>query len=215
VIGFETIPDAWVELINTGARQRRALCLLHSCAHRRTTRVDCHSTRCRSGAGNRLRRHRRRRQGTQAHRGRRKQIRLRLEEARCLVQSRCGSALLRAVARRDRRTCSTKAECWPECRTHKCGWCLCLQGYDLQLRCQHRDDILPGVWKAGSRGRRWALRSVSENNLLPFLPNRIGDVEFPVDGLQEGHLVGVDLTDLETRDLAPCASRVVAVLQVL
>lgn len=56
---------------------------------------------------------------------------------------------------------------------------------------------------------------MSENNFLPFLPNWIGDVEFPVDGLQEGHLVGVNLTDLEARDLAPCASRVVAVLQVL
>jgi hypothetical protein len=56
---------------------------------------------------------------------------------------------------------------------------------------------------------------VSENNFLPFLPDRVGDVEFPVDGLQEGHLVGVNLTDLEARNLAPCTRRIIAVLQVL
>lgn len=56
---------------------------------------------------------------------------------------------------------------------------------------------------------------MSEYDFLPLLPDRVGDVEFPVDSLQEGHLVGVDLTDLEARDLAPCASGVVAVLQVL
>jgi hypothetical protein len=31
-------------------------------------------------------------------------------------------------------------------------------------------------------------------------------MKLPVDGLEEGHLIGVDLTDLEARDLAPCAS---------
>jgi hypothetical protein len=56
---------------------------------------------------------------------------------------------------------------------------------------------------------------VSQNDFLPFFPNRISDVKLPIDSLEKGHLVGVDLTDLEARDLAPCASRVVAVLQVL
>ena len=56
---------------------------------------------------------------------------------------------------------------------------------------------------------------MSEHNLLPLLPYGVDDVEFPVDSLQKGHLVGVDLTDLQARDFAPCASRVVAVLQVL
>jgi hypothetical protein len=56
---------------------------------------------------------------------------------------------------------------------------------------------------------------VSQNDVLPFLPNRVNNVEFPVDSLEESHLVGVDLTNLEARDLAPCASRVVAVLQIL
>jgi hypothetical protein len=56
---------------------------------------------------------------------------------------------------------------------------------------------------------------VSQDNLLPLLPYRVNNVQFPVDSFEEGHLVGVDLADLEARDLAPCASRVVAVLQVL
>jgi hypothetical protein len=56
---------------------------------------------------------------------------------------------------------------------------------------------------------------VTENNLLPLLPNGVSDVQLPVDSLEERHLIGVDLTDLEARDLAPCASRVVAILQVL
>jgi hypothetical protein len=56
---------------------------------------------------------------------------------------------------------------------------------------------------------------VTENNFLPLLPNGVSDVQLPVNSLEERHLVGVDLTDLEARDLAPCASRVVAILQVL
>jgi hypothetical protein len=39
-------------------------------------------------------------------------------------------------------------------------------------------------------------------------------MEFPVDSLEKSHLVGVDLTNLEARDLAPRASGVVAVLQI-
>jgi hypothetical protein len=31
-------------------------------------------------------------------------------------------------------------------------------------------------------------------------------MEFPVDSFEESHLVGVDFTDLEARDLTPCAS---------
>jgi hypothetical protein len=56
---------------------------------------------------------------------------------------------------------------------------------------------------------------VTVNDFLPLLPNRIGDVKLPVHSLEEGHLVCVDLTDLEARYLAPGASRVVAVLQIL
>ena len=53
---------------------------------------------------------------------------------------------------------------------------------------------------------------MSQDDFLPFLPYRINDVQFPVDSFEESHLVGVDFANLETRDLAPCASRVVAVL---
>jgi hypothetical protein len=56
---------------------------------------------------------------------------------------------------------------------------------------------------------------VTENNFLPLLPNRVSDVQLPVHSLEKRHLVGVDLADFEARDLAPCASRVVAILQVL
>jgi hypothetical protein len=56
---------------------------------------------------------------------------------------------------------------------------------------------------------------MAQNNLLPLLPDGVRDVELPVDSLQESHLVGVDLAHLQTRDLAPCPSRVVAVLQIL
>jgi hypothetical protein len=54
-----------------------------------------------------------------------------------------------------------------------------------------------------------------QNDVLPFLPNRINNVELPVNSLEESHLIGIDLTDFEARDLAPCASGVVAVLQIL
>jgi hypothetical protein len=47
---------------------------------------------------------------------------------------------------------------------------------------------------------------VSQNNFLPFLPNGVDDVKLPVDSFEESHLIGVDLTNLEARDLAPCAS---------
>ena len=40
-------------------------------------------------------------------------------------------------------------------------------------------------------------------------------MQLPVDSLEKGHFVGVDLTNLETGYLAPRASRVVAVLQIL
>lgn len=56
---------------------------------------------------------------------------------------------------------------------------------------------------------------MSQNNLLPLLPHRIDNVELPVDRFQESHLVCVDLANLEPRDLAPRAGRVVAVLQIL
>jgi hypothetical protein len=56
---------------------------------------------------------------------------------------------------------------------------------------------------------------VTKDNLLPLLPDRVSDVELPVDSLEESHFVSVDLADLEARDLAPSASRVVTVLQVL
>jgi hypothetical protein len=56
---------------------------------------------------------------------------------------------------------------------------------------------------------------MTEDNFLPFLPDGISDMELPVHSLEESHLVGVDLTNLEARDLAPSASRVVTILQVL
>lgn len=54
-----------------------------------------------------------------------------------------------------------------------------------------------------------------QNDVGPALEDGIGDVEAPVDGHQERHLVLVDLVGAETADLAPRARGVVAVLQVL
>ena len=56
---------------------------------------------------------------------------------------------------------------------------------------------------------------MSQDNLLPLLPDGVRDVELPVDSGEESHFVGIDLADLEARDLAPGSSRVIAVLQVL
>ena len=43
----------------------------------------------------------------------------------------------------------------------------------------------------------------------------IGNVELPIDALEEGTLVHINLGDLESRHLAPCLCRIVAILQVL
>jgi hypothetical protein len=56
---------------------------------------------------------------------------------------------------------------------------------------------------------------VSEDNLLPFLPNGINDVKLPVDSLQKSQFVGVDFAHLQPRDVAPSAGRVIAILQIL
>ena len=46
---------------------------------------------------------------------------------------------------------------------------------------------------------------MSQDDFLPFLPDGVNDVKLPVDGLEESHFVGVDLTNLEARYLAPSA----------
>ena len=56
---------------------------------------------------------------------------------------------------------------------------------------------------------------MTENYLLPLFPDGISDMELPVHCRKKGHLVGVDLANLETRYLAPCTSRVVPILQIL
>lgn len=55
---------------------------------------------------------------------------------------------------------------------------------------------------------------MTQDDLLPLLPDRIGDVEFPVHGREEGHLVGVDFAHLQAGNFTPRTSGVVAVLQV-
>lgn len=54
-----------------------------------------------------------------------------------------------------------------------------------------------------------------DDHILPLLPDGVNNVEFPVDSFEESHFVCVDLANLEARDLAPRARRVVAVLQIL
>ncbi len=56
---------------------------------------------------------------------------------------------------------------------------------------------------------------MTQHEIGPALKDALGDVQAPVDGLEEGHLVGVDLVRAQSRDLAPGAGRVVAILQVL
>lgn len=90
-----------------------------------------------------------------------------------------------------------------------------------QLGVQLQDDLLPvcsllvpGLGDTARGGGRWR-GSVLQYNLGPTLEDVVGDVELPVDGQQESDLVLVDLVGVETRDLAPGASRVVSVLEIL
>jgi hypothetical protein len=85
---------------------------------------------------------------------------------------------------------------------------------DLEFRCQDWDDVFPGVGQAAARRGGLAV-GILEDNFLPPFPDRISNVEFPVDSFQEGHFIGVNLTNLEAGNLAPGSGRVVAVLQVL
>lgn len=48
----------------------------------------------------------------------------------------------------------------------------------------------------------------------PFI-SLLGDMKIPVDSQKKCHLVLVDLEGIKTRDFAPSAGRVVAVLKVL
>jgi hypothetical protein len=56
---------------------------------------------------------------------------------------------------------------------------------------------------------------VSEDYLLPLLPDRIDDVKLPVDCSKESHFVRINLAHFEARDFAPSAGRVVTILQIL
>ena len=65
-------------------------------------------------------------------------------------------------------------------------------------------------------GRRRSRRGPKvQENPGPSLPYRVGNVQIPIDRVEEGRLVLVDLLGVKTRDLAPSASRVISVLEVL
>ena len=54
-----------------------------------------------------------------------------------------------------------------------------------------------------------------QHEIGPASEDGLGHVQAPVDDVEKGHLVDVDLLGREARDLAPGAGRVVAILQVL
>jgi hypothetical protein len=92
--------------------------------------------------------------------------------------------------------------------------------FRVKLRGQSRDDGYPAAFAIlhvdwGSASGRWCWRGVLEDNISPALKDRLGDVQLPVDGAEEGHLVHVDLERTQAGDLAPCSSGVVAILEVL
>lgn len=89
-----------------------------------------------------------------------------------------------------------------------------------QLRIQSKDELLPAqdllvhLSNSARRGRAWR-RGVLENDLGPSLKDILGDVKVPADSKEEGNLVLVDLLGVESRDLAPGASSVISVLEIL
>lgn len=89
-----------------------------------------------------------------------------------------------------------------------------------QLRVQSKDELLPAqdllVQLSNSAGRgRAGRRGVLENDFGPSLKDIFGDVEVPANSKEESNLVLVDLLGVESRDLAPSASSVVSVLEIL
>jgi hypothetical protein len=96
------------------------------------------------------------------------------------------------------------------------------QSIDIrQLLVQSQNDQSPVLVLLGAQlrgttrrwgGRRWC---VLENNVSPSLEDTVRNVQLPVHGLQEGHLVLVDLVRVQAGNLTPGAGRVVTVLQVL
>jgi len=65
-----------------------------------------------------------------------------------------------------------------------------------------------------SRWWRKLRRGKSQNDIGPPLEDVVRNVQLPVDTLEKGSLVHVDLGGLQARHLAPCLGRIVAVLQV-
>lgn len=81
-----------------------------------------------------------------------------------------------------------------------------LPGRDLGARGHHADAA------RRRRSRRWP---EIQKDTSPALPYCVGNVQVPADCVEESRLVLVDLLGVQTRDLAPGASRVVSVLEVL
>jgi hypothetical protein len=66
---------------------------------------------------------------------------------------------------------------------------------------------LPLIYQlSGPAGRRRLGRGKLGHAVGPALVSLLGDVELPVDGQEEGHLILVDFQSVKARDLAPCAS---------
>jgi hypothetical protein len=90
-----------------------------------------------------------------------------------------------------------------------------------QLSVELENDALPlkGLLSNDNsrtiRRRGCGRRCVVEHNLGPARKDLVCDVEFPVHSQEEGNLVLVDLECGETRDLAPGARRIVAILKIL
>lgn len=89
-----------------------------------------------------------------------------------------------------------------------------------QLRVQSKNELLPAqdllvhLSNPARRGRAWR-RGVLENDFGPSLEDILRDVKVPANGKEESNLVLVDLLGVESRDLAPSASSVVSVLEIL
>jgi hypothetical protein len=70
--------------------------------------------------------------------------------------------------------------------------------YVVEFRGQGPNRILPQQGVGG--------RGIANQNVRPALEYGVRNVELPIDLVEEGHFVGVDLVDFETRNLTPSSS---------
>jgi hypothetical protein len=55
---------------------------------------------------------------------------------------------------------------------------------------------------------------ILDQDILPPIENWLRDMELPLDCSKESSFVEADLRNMKTRNLAPCTSRVVSVLEI-